>query len=199
MQLAAMLNSSAESAYVSRWHCDQPVSAASGTLVCGPTGAYDVPSVGEDDGVTLAVGVGEGVGSADDTANRSDSQHTPYTLVHTLSFSPFGYVSTQSSPPPASSGCQGSHVACPAETLAAKLAEVGPMPAFPYSDFSRAVDARITGADDRSGQTEYLENFILEARVDARSHLVGSIDFSDRNRIIHGCETWKFDMMTPVF
>ena len=59
--------------------------------------------------------------------------------------------------------------------------------------------ARITGADDRSGQTEYLENFILEARVDARSHLVGSIDFSDRNRIIHGCETWKFDMMTPVF
>ena len=71
----------------------------------------------------------------------------------------------------------------------------------PYFTFTltSSNDARITGADDRSGQTEYLENFILEARVDARSHLVGSIVFSDRNRIIHGCETWKFDMMTPVF
>lgn len=35
------------------------------------------------------------------------------------------------------------HVTCPEDTLAAKLAEVGPLPGFPYEVFSEAVDRRI--------------------------------------------------------
>jgi hypothetical protein len=35
------------------------------------------------------------------------------------------------------------HVTCPEETLAAKLAEVGPEPGFPYESFSKEVDQRI--------------------------------------------------------
>lgn len=38
-----------------------------------------------------------------------------------------------------------SHVQCPPETLAAKLAESGPDPEFPYDEFSAAVDARLDG------------------------------------------------------
>jgi hypothetical protein len=42
------------------------------------------------------------------------------------------------------------HVECPAAILAAKLAEVGPVPEFPYGDFSRAVDTRIANAAART-------------------------------------------------
>ena len=44
------------------------------------------------------------------------------------------------------------HVECPQDALATKLREAGPLPEFPYSDFSSAIDARMnqareTGAD----------------------------------------------------
>ena len=35
------------------------------------------------------------------------------------------------------------HVECPPQVLAAKLAEVGPLPGFPYVEFSAAVDSRV--------------------------------------------------------
>ena len=35
------------------------------------------------------------------------------------------------------------HVECPKETLDARLADVGPVPDFPYGEFSRAVDERL--------------------------------------------------------
>jgi hypothetical protein len=51
------------------------------------------------------------------------------------------------------------HVRCPADTLKAKLAEVGPLPEFPYDEFSKAVDARIdakTFCADVSGVVDAL-------------------------------------------
>lgn len=38
------------------------------------------------------------------------------------------------------------HVECPPDSLAARLHEVGPDAAFPYEEFSRAVDLRLTRA-----------------------------------------------------
>ena len=35
------------------------------------------------------------------------------------------------------------HAECPADTLEAKLKEVGPVEEFPYEEFSRAVDRRL--------------------------------------------------------
>ena len=49
------------------------------------------------------------------------------------------------------------HVECPKDVLADKLAEVGPVPDFPYDEFSEAVDRRIASTPFReiaSGSVE---------------------------------------------